>query len=135
MGVTEAPAPPAPEEVVNQIEALLEQLRTAASAPAQTNRQKRSAETDKFARVKGDALLKVLNKIVRELQKIRQAVLSSRSARKGRKLGKSSNNKKNKKGKGKNKKNKSKRKGRKLNNKNNKKKPKKSKKKKSKNRG
>merc|ERR1711971_240869 len=118
------------------IEELLEQLRAAAAAPPQTNRQKRS--TDKFARVKGDALLKVLNRVVRELQKLRQAVLSSRSARKGKKLSsKKKKNSKAKKGKNRKKnKGKSKRKGKKLNNKKGKKKPKnKNKKKKSKNRG
>ena len=98
------------------------------------NRQKRSV--DKFARLKGESLLKVLNKIVKELQKLRVAVLSSQknTPRKSKTLknrkGKSLKNKKkkggkrNRKGKGgkkkrqgrnlkKNKKNKKSRKGKK----------------------
>ena len=66
------------------------------------NRQKRSV--DKFARLKGESLLKVLNKIVKELQKLRVAVLSSQknTPRKSKTLknrkGKSLKNKKKKKG-------------------------------------
>merc|ERR1711862_654702 len=90
--VTEPPAEEVEEEseelnqspaaVVSQIEQLLDVLRSATSQNSEVerlrfglNRQKRSV--DKFARLKGERLLKVLNKIVKELQKLRVAVLSS----------------------------------------------------------
>ena len=71
----------------------------------QTNRQKRS--TGSLAKLKGDALLKVLNRIVKELQNIRAAIISKSQVRKGKKFSSKKSNKK--KGKGK-----KKRKGKKL---------------------
>merc|ERR1712048_776179 len=104
---TPAAAPPAdpPIEasaVVEQIEELLNQLRGVTDTP-QTNRQRRSL--DKTAKLRGDALLRVLGKIAKELVNIKLAI--QRQGRKARR-GKSSSIRKNQKGKSKKRKGKSK---------------------------
>ena len=96
----------------------------------QTNRQRRSL--DKTAKLRGDALLRVLGKIAKELVNIKLAIRKEgRKARRGKSLSdrKNKNKKgksKNRNGKSKNKKNKGKkkknRKGKKLRGKNKKKK-------------